>query len=142
MRGRGTSVRLMRARRNSVYGRSMPGARTPLAPGLAEVYGAALAAAVDAQAAADVAAEVLATAARPLPGTEALRVATVILALRRAPHAAFAAVPPGEREALALARLLGLSVTEIAEALGTDRRTAAARLTAALRSLAPDRVPA
>src|SRR3954464_4529161 len=117
----------MQARWNSVYGRSMPGARTPLAPGLAEVYGAALAAAQDAQAAADVAAEVLATAARPLPGREALRVAPVICALRRAPSAAFAAVPPGEREALGLARLLGLSVTEIAEALGIDPRTAAPR---------------
>jgi len=120
----------------------MPGARTPLAPGLAEVYGAALAAAADARAAADVAAEVLGAAPRPLPGTDALRVATVILALRRAPAAAFAAIPPGEREALGLARLLGLSVTEIAEALGVDRRTAAQRLTAGLRSLAPDPVPA
>ena len=132
----------MHARQKPVYGRAMPGARTPLAPGLAEVYGAALAAAEDAQAAADIAAEALATAARPLPGTEALRVATVILALRRAPSAAFAAVPPGEREALGLARLLGLSVTDIAEALGVDRRTAAARLTAGLRALAADRVPA
>jgi len=113
----------------------MPGARTPLAPGLAEVYGAALAAAADAQAAADVAAEVLTTAPRPLPGTDALRAAAVVLALRRAPAAAFADVPPGEREALGLARLLGLSVTEVAEALGVDRRTAAARLTAGLRAL-------
>src|SRR3954468_10894969 len=124
------------------YGLPMPGARTPLAPGLAEVYGAALAATVDALAAADVAAEVLTTAPRPLPSTEALRVATVILALRRAPANAFADVPPGEREALGLARLLGLSLTEIAEALGVDRRTAAQRLTAGLRSLAPDPVPA
>src|SRR4051794_26552809 len=114
----------------------MPGARTPLAPGLAEVYGAALAAAVDAEAAADVTVEVLTTAARPLPGTEALRVAAVVLALRRAPSATFAAVPPGEREALGLARLLGLGVGEIAEALSIDRRTAAARLTAGLRCLA------
>src|SRR4051794_2293918 len=120
----------------------MPGARTPLAPGLAEVYGAALAAAQDAQAAADVAVEVLTDATRPLPGIEALRVATVILALRLAPAAAFAAVPPGEREALGLAGLLGLNVSEIATALGIDRATAAARLTAALRSLAPDPVPA
>jgi DNA-directed RNA polymerase specialized sigma24 family protein len=120
----------------------MPGARTPLAPGLAEVYGAALAAAQDAQAAADVAVEVLTDAPRPLPGIEALRVATVILALRRAPARAFAAVPPGEREALGLARLLGLNVTEIAEALSIDRATAAARLTAALRALACDPVPA
>src|SRR3954453_16263946 len=119
----------------------MPGARTPLAPGLTEVYGAALAAAVDAQAAADIAAEVLASAARPLPGTEALRVATVILALRRAPSQAFAAVPPGERGALGLPRRLGLSVGEIGEALGTARPTAAARLTVGLRALAPDRVP-
>src|SRR5689334_9254465 len=109
----------------------MPGARTPLAPGLAEIYGAALAAAEDAQAAADVAAEVLTTAPRPLPGTDRLRADTVVLALRRAPTLAFAAIPPGEREALGLARLLGLSVTEIAEVLGVDRPTAAARLTAA-----------
>jgi DNA-directed RNA polymerase specialized sigma24 family protein len=111
-----------------------------LAPGLAEVYGAALAAAENAQAAADVAAEVLTTAPRPLPGTDALRAATVILALRRAPSPAFAAIPPGEREALGLARLLGLSVGEIARELNIDRRTAAARLTAGLRALAP--VPA
>jgi DNA-directed RNA polymerase specialized sigma24 family protein len=118
----------------------MPGARTPLAPGLAEVYGAALAATEDARAAADVAADVLTAAGRPLPGTDALRAAAVVLALRRAHAPSFASLAPGEREALGLARLLGLSVTEIARELDIDRRTAAARLTAGLRALAP--VPA
>src|SRR3954468_10619825 len=114
----------------------MPGERTPLAPGLAEVYGAALAAAENAEAAADITVQVLTEAPRPLPDTETLRAQTVITALQRRPAAAFASVPPGEREALGLSRLLGMSLTEIAATLGIDRRTAAARLTAGLRALA------
>src|SRR4051794_1510627 len=120
----------------------MPGARTPLAPGLAEVYGAALAAALDERTAADIVVEVLTESPRPLPDVDTLRARTVVLALRKAPAAAFAPIPPGEREAIGLARLLGLDVGEIAKALGVDRRTAAARLTAALRALAGDPVAA
>src|SRR4051794_26394418 len=115
----------------------MPGARTPLAPGLAEVYGAALAAAEDADAAAEVAVKVLTEAPRPLPDIEALRAQTVIIALRHSPNAAFAPVPPGGREALGRAGLLGRTAPETAGTRGVARRTAAARLTAGLRALAP-----
>jgi DNA-directed RNA polymerase specialized sigma24 family protein len=100
---------------------------------LAAVYGAALAAAADEEAAIDIAVDVL-VRARSAP------IAPVVEAVRRAvlesPAPGFAPLTEDEREALALARLARLDVHEIAAATGASVAEVKARLNAGLRQLA------
>jgi len=62
------------------------------------------------------------------------------LAVRRAlsdtPCAALAVLPPPQREALGLARIVGMCVEEIARLVGCDAREVKSRLTSGLRALA------
>jgi DNA-directed RNA polymerase specialized sigma24 family protein len=59
----------------------------------------------------------------------------ILAAIREAPSQPFAALPRPERETLALARLGGLKVPEIAAALGEDERTITRRLLDGLMAL-------
>ncbi len=102
--------------------------------GLSEVYGAALAAAAGPRAAAAVTEHVM-VAARGEPDPRPLVARAVLRAMRTAPHAAFAAMPEPEREVIALARLAGYSVDEIADVLGIAPAEARARMTRGLRSI-------
>jgi DNA-directed RNA polymerase specialized sigma24 family protein len=101
--------------------------------GLPEVYGAALAAAAGPEAAAAVTEQVM-VASRG-SDTRSLVGRTVLRAMRTAPHAAFAPMPEPEREAIALARLAGYSVDEIADLLGIAPAEARSRMTRGLRAL-------
>jgi DNA-directed RNA polymerase specialized sigma24 family protein len=102
------------------------------------VYGAALAAADGPDAAAAVTEEVMVAAvagpdradARTLVGRAVLR------AVRTAPHAAFAQMATGEREVVALARLAGYDVGEIATTLGIAPAEARSRMTSGIRTFA------
>ncbi len=102
------------------------------------VYGAALAAAADAGAAEDVAHEVLreAVAGRARADARSLVESAVLQAVRTAPHPAFAPLRAGDREAVALARLAGYSVAEVADALAIPSTEARSRMTSGLRRLA------
>jgi DNA-directed RNA polymerase specialized sigma24 family protein len=102
------------------------------------VYGAALAAAADAGAAEDVAHEVLreAVAGRARGDARSLVERAVLQAVRTAPHPAFAPLRSGDREAVALARLAGYSVAEVADALAIPPTEARSRMTSGLRGLA------
>jgi DNA-directed RNA polymerase specialized sigma24 family protein len=87
------------------------------------VYGAALAAARDEQAAAGVAERVLGgAAAESLIAREALVERAILTAVRAAPAACFEAMPQPGRDAVALARLAGYSADQVASrlALGVD----------------------
>jgi len=59
----------------------------------------------------------------------------LVLAVERAPADAFAAMAPEDRGAVALARLAGYSVREVATALSVDAATATARMLRGLRAL-------
>ena len=98
---------------------------------MATVYGAALAATSNEAAAADVTVRV----AAQVDGLERPAAAAVRLAMEGEPHPAFAVLPPAEREALALARVAGLGVTEIAEVCGVPAAEVKARLSSALQLL-------
>ena len=101
------------------------------------VYGAALAAAAGPAAAAEVTQDVMVAAAAGAarPDARSLVGRAVIRAVRTAPHAAFAPMPEGEREVVALARLAGYSVSEIAEVLEIGADEARSRMTSGLRAL-------
>src|SRR4051812_33589403 len=101
---------------------------------LARVYGAALAAAGSPGMAADVTGHVLAGA--PESGERELVARAVRLAVRGAPHPAFAALEPDDREAVALVRLAGCSDGEAASVLGIDVAEVRRRLLRGLRALA------
>jgi hypothetical protein len=101
--------------------------------GLREVYGAAVAATAGPTAAEEVTQHVM--VAGHGADTRSLVARTVLRAMRTAPHAAFAPMPEPEREAIALARLAGYSVEEIAELLGIPPAEARARMTRGLRAL-------
>jgi DNA-directed RNA polymerase specialized sigma24 family protein len=102
--------------------------------GLREVYGAAVAATAGPAAAAEVTEHVM-VAARGERDSRSLVGRAVLRAMRTAPHAAFAPMPEPEREAIALARLAGYSVDEIADLLGISPAEARARMTRGLRAL-------
>ena len=101
--------------------------------GLREVYGAAVAASAGEAAAAEVTQHVMVTGRGK--DTRSLVARTVLRAMRTAPHAAFAPMPEPEREVIALARLAGYSVDEIADLLGIPAAEARARMTRGLRAL-------
>jgi DNA-directed RNA polymerase specialized sigma24 family protein len=110
-------------------------ARCEHRPVLEHVYGAALSASAGPAAAGEVTREVMVTAAGEQPDTRSLVARVIVRAVRTAPHAAFARMPAGEREVVALARLGGYSVPEIAEALGIAPGEARSRMTRGLRAV-------
>ena len=99
---------------------------------LAPVYTAAFAASGSQAVAEEVAERVMLAAG----GEDAKRLAerAVLLALRRAPHRAFAPMRPEEREAVALARLTGAGTGRIASLLGISADEVRARLSGGLRA--------
>jgi len=112
-----------------------PGARWDALPVLEDVYGAALAASAGPAAAGEVTHDVMVGAAGRRPDVRALVARAIVRAVRTAPHAAFARMPEGEREVVALARLGGYTVAEIAEALGIAPAEARSRMTSGLRAV-------
>jgi Sigma-70, region 4 len=104
----------------------------------AHVYGAALAASADRGAAEDVTRAVMVDAATGRARTDARSLVerAVLRAVRDAPHPVFDAMGAGEREVVALARLAGYSVPEIAEALGIAPPEVRSRLTSGVRAVA------
>ena len=104
------------------------------------VYGAALAATADPEAAEDVTHAVMtdAAAGRGRADARSLVASAVLRSMHAAPHPAFAPMQIEEREVVALARLGGYSVHEIAEALGIAPVEARARMTRGLRALAAE----
>jgi Sigma-70, region 4 len=88
---------------------------------LPHVYGAARAASRDDDAAADVAERVLRTAAgERLLSRDRLVERAIRLAVTTGPAQGFAAMDPRDREAVALARLAGYSVADVAATLGVE----------------------
>ena len=86
-----------------------------------QVYGAALAASRDEDAAADVLQRVLRVAAgERLLDRERLVERAIRLGVSTNPAEGFAAMQPLDREAVALARLAGYSVADVAATLGVD----------------------
>lgn len=111
-------------------------------PGHADaIYGAAVTACRDRDAAADVTVLVCAAAARESepPPRRRLVERAILAAMRSAPARPFAAMAPGDREAVALARLAGYSEAEVADALGIEAGAVRARLLRGLRALAAAR---
>jgi Sigma-70, region 4 len=103
------------------------------------IYGAACSAAAD-EAAARAVTERVVRDARPGTPRRALVAETVRLAVGGVtPAAPFDRLPPGDREALALVRLAGMSIDEVATLTGEDQATVKRRLTAGLRTLATPR---
>jgi DNA-directed RNA polymerase specialized sigma24 family protein len=113
-------------------------ARALVEASVPHVYGAALAAADGPDAAAAVTEEVIvaAVAGSERADARALVARAVVRAVRTAPHAAFAPMAAGEREVVALARLAGYDVGEIAEALDIAPDEARSRMTSGIRTLA------
>jgi DNA-directed RNA polymerase specialized sigma24 family protein len=102
---------------------------------LEDVYGAALAASAGPHAAGEVTRDVMVAAAGERSDARSLVARAIVRAVRTAPHAAFAPMPAGDREVVALARLAGYSVTEIAATLDIAPGEARARMTSGLRAL-------
>ena len=101
---------------------------------LDEVWRAALAASADQDVAEAVTTAVLCAAPPDAPAADLVRRA-VLAAVRRAPAPAFTAMRDSERDAVALARIAGCPVGEVAAALGVGDGTARRMLTAGLRSM-------
>ena len=106
-----------------------------------QVHGAAVAASSDPESAARVTERVLREAARRhAPGQPIDRRRLVERAIRlgvgSCPAEGFAAIDERDREAIALARLAGYSVTEIARALETSAPEVKRRMSRGLRSVA------
>jgi hypothetical protein len=99
------------------------------------VYGAALAAAGSEAVARDVTEGVLLEAS-PEATRRDLVTEAVRLAIRRSRVAPFDGLPAADREALALVRLAGLNVVEVAAATGEEPDVVKRRLGAALRAVA------
>jgi DNA-directed RNA polymerase specialized sigma24 family protein len=99
-----------------------------------DVWRAALAASGDHAVAEEVTAAVLRAAPRDARDGELVRRA-VLAAVRRAPAPAFAGLGAAEREAVALARIAGCPVGEVAAALGIGDGAARRLLTAGLRAI-------
>ena len=102
---------------------------------LARVYGAAVAAAADAEIAADTTVRVFAAAGGD--DTEQLAATAVRLALRARPAPAFAHMRLADAEAVALCRLLRLDVGRVAALLGVATSEVRTRLTRGLASAVP-----
>ena len=98
------------------------------------VWRGALAASGDHDVAAEVTTAVLRAAPRDAAAAELVRRA-VLAAVRRAPAPAFASMGRAEREAVALARVAGCPVAEVAVALGIGDGAARRLLTAGLRAM-------
>jgi DNA-binding NarL/FixJ family response regulator len=100
------------------------------------VYGAALAASADPDAAEGVTYEVMsdAIAGRARADARSLVERALLSAVRDEPHPSLAPMMIEEREVVALARLGGYTVPEIAEALDIAPAEARARMTRALRA--------
>jgi DNA-directed RNA polymerase specialized sigma24 family protein len=105
------------------------------------VYGAALAAA-SSEAGAQDATERAFRGARAGDTRRALIAEAVRVAIRTDPAEPFDALDPEDAEALALVRIAGLCVAEVAALTGHDRATVKRRLTVALRSLSRPRLVA
>lgn len=103
---------------------------------LDEVWRAALAASGDRGVAEDVTTAILCAAA-PGAATADLVRRAVLAAVRQTPAPAFAALEGTERDAVALARIAGCPVGEVATALGVGDGTARRLLRAGLRSMLP-----
>jgi hypothetical protein len=101
---------------------------------LDEVWRAALAASGDRHVAEAVTTAVLYAASPDATAADLVRQA-VLAAVRQAPAAPFAAMGAAQREAVALARIAGCPVGEVAAALGVGDGTARRLLTAGLRSM-------
>jgi DNA-directed RNA polymerase specialized sigma24 family protein len=98
------------------------------------VWRAALAASGDRVVAEEVTTAVLRSAPRDAAQAELVRRA-VLGAVRRSPAPAFASMGRAEREAVALARIAGCPVAEVAAALGIGDGAARRLLTAGLRAM-------
>jgi DNA-directed RNA polymerase specialized sigma24 family protein len=99
---------------------------------LAWVYGAAMRACADERSA-----QIAARAAFATDGNRTVRaIAAVRFGLAESPCRALAELPGAEREAIGLARVLGMDVAAIATALGCDRADIKARMRAGLAHLA------
>ena len=98
------------------------------------VWRAALAASGDLRVAEQVTTAVLRTAPRDAAASDLVRDA-VLAAVRRAPAPPFAAMAAPEREAVALARIAGCQVDDVAVALGIGNGAARRLLTAGLRAV-------
>ena len=105
---------------------------------LDEVWRAAIAASGDRDVAEEVTTAVLRSAPHDAARRELVRRA-VLAAVRRAPAPAFARMGGAEREAVALARIAGCPIGEVAAALGIADGAARRLLTAGLRSMLPRR---
>lgn len=106
-----------------------------LSADLAWIYGAALKAAASEDSAADAAREALRE--RPTgESRQALMARAVAHALRRAPVDPLAALAPHEREAIGLARIVGMSVDEIAAFSGRASSEVKASMRSGLERLA------
>ena len=105
---------------------------------LDEVWRAALAASGDRHVAEAVTTAVLYAASPQATAADLVRQA-VLAAVRQAPAAPFAAMADAQREAVALARIAGCPVGEVAAALGVGDSTARRLLTAGLCSVLPRR---
>ena len=98
------------------------------------VWRAALAASGDQRVAEQVTTAVLLAAPRGAAASDLVRDA-VLAAVRRAPAPSFAAMDAREREAVALARIAGCPVGDVAVALGIGNGAARRLLTAGLRAV-------
>jgi DNA-directed RNA polymerase specialized sigma24 family protein len=101
---------------------------------LDEVWRAALAASGDRHVAEAVTTAVLYAAPPQATATDLVRRA-VLAAVRQAPASAFADMEDAQREAVALARIAGCPVGEVAATLGVGDGTARRLLTSGLRSM-------
>jgi DNA-directed RNA polymerase specialized sigma24 family protein len=98
------------------------------------VYGAARAAAADADTVEEATLRIFAAAGASDSDPDALAAAAVRLAVRTAPRRAFAPMEVGDREAVALARLLRWPEHRIAALLGIEIAEVHLRLTRGLRA--------
>jgi DNA-directed RNA polymerase specialized sigma24 family protein len=108
------------------------------------VYGAALRAASSETAAAEAARVAIRSLNQRENGEErrrALMARAVASALRSSPVEPLAALPLGEREAIGLARIVGMDVDEIARFSGIDAREVKARMRSGLGRLVAELQP-
>jgi hypothetical protein len=101
------------------------------------VYAAAVAAARDETAAGAIVQDVLRSAVRQAGVLDRAKLveSAIRLGVRSDPAERFASMEPGDREAVALARLAGYTVAEVAATLGTGTADVKARMLRGLRTL-------
>jgi hypothetical protein len=100
------------------------------------IYGAACQASADEATARDVTERVVRDAPLGTPRRTLVAEAVRLAVGGGTPAAPFDRLPPGERQALALVRLAGMSIGEVADLTGDDAGTVKRRLTAGLQTLA------